>query len=131
MAKKEFKFYGLSLDQVKALSDEEFLALIPSRSRRSLKRRGEFGFSAEAKKVLKAIEKGSKKIRTHQREMIIIPKMIGHTIEVYTGKAWERIEISPDMLGHRLGEFALTRKKVAHSSPGVGATRSSAALSVR
>lgn len=127
MAKKEFKFHGLSVEEVKKLSKEEFLALIPARERRSLKR----GPSEGAKKVMEHIARGRKTIRTHEREMVLTPEMIGTQIQIYTGKAWEKVDITLEMMGHRLGEFALTRKRVAHSNPGVGATRSSAAMSVR
>jgi len=127
MAKKELKFRGLSVEEVKTLSEQEFLALVPSRSRRSLKR----AKSEAQKKLLESIKSNDKNIKTHEREMVITPEMLGVSIQVYTGKAWEKIEVTIEMLGHRLGEFAQTRKRVTHNSPGIGATRSSASLSVR
>ena len=127
MGKKEFSFYGLKLEQVKALSPAEFMALLPARERRALKR----GRTESQKKVLAHIAKNRKKIRTHDREMVITPNMLDVTIEVYSGKEFVKVLIEPDMLGHRLGEFAPTRRRVSHSSPGVGATRSSSAMSVR
>ena len=63
--------------------------------------------------------------------MIVIPEMVGITIKIYNGKAYEEILIAPEMVGHFLGEFSLTRRRVAHNAPGVGATRSSASVSVR
>ena len=57
--------------------------------------------------------------------MIILPEMVGVKIGVYNGKEYTPVEVKPEMIGHRLGEFALTRKPVKHSSPGFGATRSS------
>lgn len=124
---KEFMFRGKSLEELQQMDMEAFIKLLPSRERRSLTR----GMSHEQKKLLEAITKQKKKIKTHAREMVIVPVMVGKTINVYSGKEWMPILIEADMLGHRLGEFAMTRKKVAHSAPGVGATRSSAALSVR
>ena len=53
------------------------------------------------------------------------------TIYVHNGKEYVPIIINENMLGHYIGEFGLTRKKVAHSAPGVGATKSSAGLSVK
>jgi len=127
MAKKEFKFYGKTLDEVKEMSIEEFSKLLPSRSRRSIKR----GFTDSQKILLEKIRKGKDNVETHCRNMIIIPEMIDKMIKVYDGKTFIAVKISPYMLGHFLGEFALTRKGVSHSAPGIGATRSSAAISVR
>jgi len=63
--------------------------------------------------------------------MIVLPEMLGKLIRVYNGKEYVPVAIEPEMLGHRLGEFTQTRKKVTHSAPGIGATKSSASLSVR
>jgi len=64
-------------------------------------------------------------IRTHLRDMVILPSFVNHQIFVHNGKEFQRVDIKPEMIGHYLGEFALTRKKVKHTGPGVGATRSS------
>ncbi len=127
MVKKEFTYRGKNLDELKQLSIAEFAALVPSRQRRTLKR----DMPEPHKRLLRKIEKGSKNIETHCRDMIILPSMLGAMIRVHNGKTFEQVRIEPEMLGHRLGEFALSRKKVAHSSPGVGATRSSQAISAR
>jgi small subunit ribosomal protein S19 len=83
------------------------------------------------KALLKKIDAGKNNVETHSRDMIILPQMVGKVIKVYTGKEFLGIPITEEMLGHFLGEYALTRRGVKHSAPGVGATRSSAALSVR
>ena len=70
-------------------------------------------------------------IETHCRDAIILPEMVGKTIKVYSGKEFIPVTINEDMIGHYLGEFVLTRNRVQHSAPGIGATRSSAALSVK
>ncbi|MBR9691212.1 30S ribosomal protein S19 [Candidatus Woesearchaeota archaeon] len=127
MAKKEFTYYGKTLDELKKLSLNEFAELAPARIRRSLKR----GIDEQQKTLLKKIKKGEKDLKTHCRDMIILPEMINQTIGIYNGKDFVRIIIQPEMLGHYLGEFAGTRKGVSHSAPGIGATRSSAALSVK
>lgn len=119
--KGEFTFCGKTVDQLKKMNMDEFAELIPSRQRRSLKR----GISDEHKKVLQKIKNGDTGIRTHLRGMIVVPEMIGNTIEIYNGKQFEKVEIIPEMLGHFLGEFSLTRKRVTHGSAGVGATKSS------
>jgi len=70
----------------------------------------------------------NKKIKTHLREIVIVPKLVGMTIGVYNGKSFQEIPITVEMIGHRLGEFALTRSKVNHGSAGIGSTKSSRAL---
>ena len=127
MAKKEFAFRGKSLEELQALSLKEVMELLPSRQRRTLKR----GFNNSQKKLLDELRKNKKNIKTHEREMVILPEMVGKTVNVYNGKEFVGVTIMPEMIGHVLGEFALTRKNVTHSSPGVGATRSSASVSVR
>lgn len=123
--KKEFRFHGLSIEELQKLSIEELLPLFPSRIRRTLKR----GLTSEQNKLLQDIKNAKEKeedvIKTHCRDMIVLPEFIGHIIHVYNGKEFQRVNIQPQMIGHYLGEFALTRKKVKHTGPGVGATKSS------
>jgi len=127
MAKKEFRYKGKTLEELKKLSINEFAELIPARQRRSIKR----GFTEPQKILLKKIRANKTNIKTHVRDMIILPEMAGVTIAVYNGKEFVRVMINEEMIGHCLGEFTYNRKRIQHSSPGIGATRSSAALSVR
>jgi small subunit ribosomal protein S19 len=120
------RFRGLVEDDVRALDFTEFLALIPSRERRTLKH----GLSHEQKKVLDAIRAG-KSPKTHARDMVILPDMIGSIVKVYDGKQYIDVRIEIEMLGHRLGEFAPSRKMVKHQAPGIGATKSSSHMSVK
>jgi len=115
------------VQEVTKMSIEEFAKLVPARERRKIKR----GFTEVEKKLLKDIRSNPKDIKTHARDMIVIPEMIGKTIKVHNGKEWTMVIIEAELLGHRLGEFAQTRRQVKHSAPGIGATRSSASLSVR
>lgn len=124
---KEFVFRGKKFEEIKAMSIKEFAGLLPARERRTLIR----GFTEEQKILLEKVKKGRPKLKTHCRDMIIVPEMVGKTINVYSGKEFKQVRIEKEMMGHRLGEFVITRNKVAHSAPGIGATRSSAALSVR
>ncbi len=121
--KKEFRFRGLSIEELQNLNIDELLPLLKSRARRSLLR----GLTEKQEKLLQDIEKSEKgdTIRTHLRDMIIMPSFVGHKIDIHNGKEFQRVEIQPNMIGHYLGEFALTRSKVKHTGPGVGATRSS------
>ena len=123
---REFRYKGYSIEELKKMSLDEFAKLLPARQRRSILR----GFTPAQKKLIEKIrkyrEKGIKKpIKTHCRDMIILPEMVGMIIMVHNGKEFIPVEITPERIGHYLGEFALTRKRVQHGAPGVGATRSS------
>ncbi len=118
----KFMFRGKSFEEIKNMTLEEFSTLLKSRQRRALKR----GLTEKQKKLLENIRRDPKKFhRTRCREMIILPEMVGVKIGVHNGKEYVPLEIKPEMLGHRLGEFVPTRKPVKHSAPGFGATRSS------
>jgi len=118
--KGEYTYRGKTVSELQGISLEEFAELLPSRERRSIKR----GFTEGQKKVLHDFKEG-KNVRTHHRDMIVLPEMIGQTIEVHNGKQFVSVDLQPEMIGHRFGEFAPTRSKVSHGSAGVGATRSS------
>ena len=98
---------------------------MPARSRRSLLRHPEV-----VERFLKSAEEKisrKKKIRTHLRDLVVVPRMVGMNIQIYNGKSFEQMQIEIEMIGHRLGEFSLTRQKVNHSAAGIGATRGSKA----
>ncbi|MFZ8858758.1 MAG: 30S ribosomal protein S19 [Candidatus Caldarchaeales archaeon] len=123
---REFTYRGYTLEQLQQMSMDEFIKLLPSRQRRSLKR----GLTEPQRKLLEKVRKYkrlgiNKPIRTHARDMVILPEMVGTTIAVHNGKEFVPVEIVPEMIGHRLGEFAITNKRVVHGRPGVGATKSS------
>jgi small subunit ribosomal protein S19 len=128
----DFKYKGKTLEELKKMDLKEFIELVPSRQKRSLKK----GFTEQQKKLLKKIDltlegKYKKPIKTHCRDMIILPKMIGLMIYVHKGNSFDAIKIQPEAIGLKLGQLTLTRKKIEHSAPGIGATRSSAAISKR
>lgn len=123
---KELFYRGKNVEELKKLDAREVAKYLPSRSRRSVLRNFQL-----IEKFIKRCEKKQakkKKIKTHLRDIIIMPKMIGMQIGVYTGKEFNDIMISHNMIGHRLGEFAMTRSKVSHGAPGIGATKSSAGV---
>ena len=129
--KKEFTYRGLTLVELQALplwppeDDPDALSVVsimPARPRRSLRR----GLTLDEEKFLSHLrENPGKTVKTHCRSMFILPEMIGRTIGIHDGREFRIIEIAPEMLGHALGEYALTRRSVTHTGPGVGATRSS------
>jgi len=126
---KEFTYRGYTLNQLQSMSMDEFINLLPSRQRRSLHR----GLTSEQRiliekirKAKEALRKGSNSVvKTHVRDMIILPEMVGIMILVHNGKDFVSVEIKPEMIGHYLGEFAITNKPVKHGAPGIGASRSS------
>lgn len=122
---KELFYRGKNLDELKNMDVREVAKYLPSRSRRSVLRNFD-----KIEKFVKRCETQiaqKKKIKTHLRDMVVVPRMVGMTIAVHSGKAFKEVKIVHQMIGHRLGEFALTREKVSHGSPGIGATKSSAA----
>jgi len=108
---------------------EEFIEIIPSRQKRTMKK----GFKDPHKKLIKKVRKNKpeKIIRTHIRDMIIIPEFIGRKFAIHNGKNWNIVEIQKEMVGHYLGEFSQTRGRVTHSGPGIGATRGTKFVSVK
>ncbi|NQU98371.1 30S ribosomal protein S19 [Candidatus Woesearchaeota archaeon] len=123
---KEFFYRGRTLNELKELSLNELSELLPARQRRKIKR----GLTEEEKKLVIKLEKKDN-VKTHLRDMVVLPTMVGKTIRVHNGKDFQPVIIQEEMIGHIIGEFILTRKRTEHSAPGVGATRSSASVSVR
>ncbi len=126
MAKKEFIYRGKTIEELSAMDLKTFASYIPARARRSLLH----GRNHQQEMVLKALSQG-KTPKTHARDMIVTPDMVGKTIKLHSGKEWVDVNIIADMLGHFLGEFTPTRKGVKHNAPGIGATKSSSNVSVK
>jgi small subunit ribosomal protein S19 len=132
---KEYVYRGYNLKELQQMSMDDFIRLLPSRQRRSLKR----GLSQDQRKLLEKLRHarresdGSKMktVQTHSRDMIILPEMVGLTIQVYNGKEFEPVEIVEQMIGHYIGEYAITNRKVVHGMPGIGASRSSMYVPLR
>lgn len=126
---KEFTYRGYTLEQLQTMSMDEFINLLPARARRSLHR----GLPQEQRTLLEKLRAakeeikkgGTATVKTHVRDMTILPEMVGLTVNVHNGKEFVQIEIKPEMVGHSLGEFAITNKPVRHGTPGIGASRSS------
>jgi len=126
---KEITYKGKGIEELKILDIREFAKIADSRTRRSILR--QYNDIEKFLKKCKELGEKRKPIKTHLRELVIVPSMVGYTIQVHNGKTFVPIAITVEMLGHRLGEFSITRSKVQHGSPGIGATRSSAAASVK
>ena len=123
---REFTYRGLPQKELEELSLDKLLKLFPARIRRSLTR----GINDNKRKLIgeiKAAKEGKLKtpINTHLRDLIILPYMIGTTVNVYSGKEFVPVTITSEMVSHYLGEYVITNKRVSHGAPGVGASRSS------
>ncbi len=121
MVKKEFTYRGKSLEELQTLSLAELSPLLPAFARRKIKR----GFTPAEQAFIKRLGKKST-VKTHCRDMIILPFMVNRLIKVVKGKDYEDVRVTIEMVGHRLGEFALTRKRLRHGAMGLGATKGSA-----
>ena len=121
---REFKYRGRTLEELQAMSLDTLLSILPARQRRSLTR----GITDEKRKLIEEIKNAKNSqnpIKTHLRDLIILPYMVGLTIHVHNGKDFTPVELKPEMIGHYLGEYAMTNKRVVHGAPGVGSSRSS------
>jgi small subunit ribosomal protein S19 len=132
MARKEFTYRGKKIEELQELDTKDFIKLLPARQRRSLERGVLKKWLRLVEKIkLTKIGKYKKQIKTHSRDMVVLPDMVGLTINIYNGKKYIPILIQKEMVGHYFGEFAPTRNNVRHSAPGVGATKSSSSASVK
>ena len=118
------------MDALQQMSMDEFIRILPSRQRRSLTR----GLTTDQRALMELIRtsrksgktgKDAKPIKTHCRDMVIIPEMVGLNLMIHSGKEFTSLDIKPEMIGHYVGEFVITNKKVQHGTPGIGASRSS------
>ena len=119
--KKQFMFRGKTIEELKTLDVREFAKFLASRERRFVLRQ----FNDIENFINRANEKISrnKAIRTHKRDLVVVPGMMGMKIQIHNGRMFLPIEVTGEMLGHKFGEFAPTRGKVKHGKAGIGATK--------
>merc|ERR1712212_13145 len=127
---RKFTYRGVDLDQLLDMTTDQLMEMFPCRIRRKLTRglkRKPMGLIKKLRKSKKACLPNEKPeaVKTHLRDMIIMPEMVGSVVGVYQGKTFNQVEIKPEMIGHYLGEFSITYKPVKHGRPGIGATHSS------
>ncbi len=126
-----FTFRGKTLEELQGLKLEEFAKLVKSRQRRAI-RRMSYAYKTIIAKAEKAKKSNSgKAVKIHLREAVVIPSWVGMKFAVHDGKAFQELTVAPEMLGHRIGEFVYTVKRVVHSAPGIRATRGSKFLAVK
>ncbi|MFH1290130.1 MAG: ribosomal protein S19 family protein [Nanoarchaeota archaeon] len=123
--RREQIYRGKTLEELRTLDVRESAKFLPSRSRRSVRR----NFDSIERFIKRCNKKAArnKRVRTHLRDLIIVPALVGLTIGIHNGRAFQDVPIVVEMIGHRLGEFAPSRNKVNHGSAGLGATKSSRA----
>lgn len=127
LRKKEPKYHGKSLEELQKLEVREFAKMVDSRQRRTILRNFQTleDFISLAKKKLE----NGKKIRTHKRNLVIVPQLVGMKIQIYNGNTFVPVDVTLEMLGHKFGEFSPTRTRTKHTKSGVGATKGSKAKS--
>ncbi len=132
----EFKYKGYTLQELQEMSIKKFMEIVPARQRRSLKK----GISPKQRKLVTKIKKARRlvnrgkeprTIRTHCRDVVITPEMIGLPFGIYNGKEFVEVKLVEEAIGRFLGEFAPSRKVVQHGNPGMGATRGSMFVPIR
>ncbi|MFH0970628.1 MAG: 30S ribosomal protein S19 [Candidatus Diapherotrites archaeon] len=131
---KEYTYMGKSIGELQQMKIEEFAKLTSARSRRSLERGVNAHLLEKITTIHTQIKEGkpqTKPIKTHLRQFVIMPIMVGLKMAVYKGNSFEQFEIQPEMMGHRLGEYVLTRKQVRHGKAGLGSTKSSSAVTAK
>mmetsp|Transcript_4549 Transcript_4549/g.9842 ORF Transcript_4549/g.9842 Transcript_4549/m.9842 type:complete len:143 (-) Transcript_4549:163-591(-) len=128
---RRFFYRGLEVSSLLDLSHQELMNLLTSRARRRFARgHVPMHLVKRLRKAKKAADENSKPaiVKTHLRNMIIIPEMVGSVVGVYNGQSFVEVEVKPDMIGHYLGEFSITYKPVQHGRPGVGSTNASSVI---
>lgn len=127
---RKFSFRGIELEKLLDLSSEQLMDVVDARARRRFQRglkRKPMGLIKKLRKAKQEAPTGEKPapVKTHLRDMIVVPEMIGSVIGIYNGKVFNQVEVKPEMVGHYLGEFSISYKPVKHGRPGIGATHSS------
>jgi len=127
---RKFTYRGVDLDQLLDMNNEQLMELFVCRIRRKFSR----GLKRKPMALIKKLRKKKKEapanekpdvVKTHLRNMVIVPEMTGSIVGVYNGKVFTQVEVKPEMIGHYLGEFSISYKPVKHGRPGIGATHSS------
>ena len=120
---RKYSYRGIDLDKLLDMSNQDLMELFRARARRKFSR----GIKRAPITLLKKLRKAKREtaygekpeaIKTHLRNMIIVPEMIGSVVAVYNGKQFINVEIKPDMIGHYLAEFSITYKPIRHGRAG-------------
>ena len=125
---RKYSYRGVDLDKLLDLSNQDLMELFRARQRRKFSR----GIKRKPITVLKKLRKAKREtaygekpeaVKTHLRNMVIVPEMIGSVVAVYNGKQYISVEVKPEMIGHYLGEFSITYKPIKHGRAGMNAVK--------
>merc|ERR1711900_103735 len=116
---RKFSYRGIDLEKLVDMQNEDLMNLFCARQRRKFSRgikRQPITLLKKLRKAKKACPYGEKPVpvKTHMRNMVIVPEMVGSVVGVYNGKYFINVEIKPDMIGHYLAEFSITYTPVQH-----------------
>ncbi|CAD7970643.1 unnamed protein product [Amoebophrya sp. A25] len=126
---KKFSYRGIELEKLLTMDNQELIGLMNARQRRKFSR----GISRAPTTLLKKLRAakletayGEKPnaVKTHLRNMVIVPEMVGSIVGVYNGKQFINAEVKPEMIGTYLAEYAITYKPIRHGKPGMGGAAS-------
>lgn len=95
------------------LNSDELRDVVHARARRKINRglkRRPMGLIKKLRKAKQEAKPNEKPdlVKTHLRDMIVVPEMIGSVVGIYSGKEFNQVEIKPEMVGHYLGEFSIS-----------------------
>jgi len=118
---KKFDYHGIPLKELENMSLDKLFQLFTARARRSLTR----GITDGKRKLIEEIKsaktgKNKNPIKTHLRDLIILPNMVGVQVNVFSGKEFVPITVTPEMIGHYLGEYVITKWNTASSQGSMG-----------
>ncbi|CAE6474434.1 unnamed protein product, partial [Rhizoctonia solani] len=136
---RTFSYRGIELEKLLDMSNEDVSGLISQLVHARARRRFQRGLKRRPMGLIKKLRKAKKEappnekpavVKTHLRDMIIVPEMIGSVVGIYNGKVFNSVEIKPEMTGHYLAEFSISYKPVKHGRPGIGATHCTSHLPI-
>ena len=114
---KRFTYRGLELEQLCEMKDEQLFELFTSRARRKMRRSR--GMQGPYRKLVEKVAAAAKRtvpgekppvVKTHLRNALIMPCMVGGVVAIYNGREFKEVEIKFDMIGRYLAEFSITYK---------------------
>jgi len=135
---RKFSYRGIELENLVTMSPDQLFDLFPTRVRRKFTRGLKKGETSLMRKLRDSkvgvnpdLGERPEAVKTHLRNVVIVPEMVGAIVGVYNGKTFTNVEIKAEMIGHYLGEFSISYTPVKHGRPGIGATHSSRFIPLR
>merc|ERR1712115_76631 len=120
---RKYSYRGIDIEKLLDYSNQDLMEMFRARQRRKFSR----GIKRKPIALLKKLRKAKREtaygekpeaVKTHLRNMVIMPEMIGSVVAVYNGKQFINVEIKPEMIGYYLAEFSITYKPSRHGRTG-------------